>query len=182
VIDHADEYNINVSRIGLWGLSAGGNLAASVALQDAAKHEKSRLCHVNIVVPPTCHPDTYPEEIKGIESSLNKFDIAPIPAQQIIKKLLDIYAGDMATNDGVSILNAKVPTNHPPVHVTVAGRDLIRDEGIAYALRLRNVGIDSQLQIVPGVPHDLTFPPTTHVARQFFRDQARVLDYALNYN
>lgn len=201
--DHAEEYNIDVLRIALWGYSAGGNLAASIALRDATEHVKSRLCHLSIVVPPTCHPNAYPAEITGVESSLNKFDTAPIPAKHIVEKTLgmcllrvtrlqlkfmaniprvDAYAGDLATTSGVSILDAAIPGNHPPVSVTVAGRDILRDEGIAYALRVRNAGIDSQLHIVPGVPHDMMFPPTTHVARQFFRDQARVLDYALNYN
>lgn len=93
-----------------------------------------------------------------------------------------MYAGDNGTDPNVSVLTAEIPPNHVPVHVAVAGRDIFRDEGIAYALRLRNKGVDSQLQIIPGVPHGISFPPTTHVARQFFRDQARILDYALNFS
>jgi acetyl esterase/lipase len=57
---------------------------------------------------------------------------------------------------------------------------MLRDEGIAYALQLRNVGIDTQLEIIPGVPHGLNISPTTMVAEQFFRNQVRVLNYALN--
>lgn len=94
--------------------------------------------------------------------------------------IIDKYAGDDSKHRHVSVLRADIPPNHPPVHVTVAGRDYLRDEGMAYSLRLRDAGVDSQLEIVPGVPHGLTFPPTTHVARQFFMNQARVLDYALN--
>jgi acetyl esterase/lipase len=78
------------------------------------------------------------------------------------------------------MLAVKPPQNHPPVHVTVAGRDGLRDEGIAYALHLRDAGIDTQLEIIPGVPHGITVPTTTHAARQFFRNQARVLNCALN--
>lgn len=93
-----------------------------------------------------------------------------------------MYAGQKATEPGVSVLTADIPPNHPPVYVCVGGRDVLRDEGIAYALRLRNAGIDAQLQIVPGAEHGITFPPNTHVARQTFRDIARVIDYALNCN
>jgi acetyl esterase/lipase len=90
----------------------------------------------------------------------------------------DKYAGDKCCSDLVSVLNAPAPQNHPPVSTTVGGRDYLRDEGILYSLRLRDQGIDSQLEIIPGMPHGITFPPTTHAARQFFINQARVLDNA----
>jgi acetyl esterase/lipase len=71
-IDHAAEYKIDKDRIGLWGCSAGGNLAAGVALRDAMEHQVSRICHANLVVPVTCHPDLYPEELKmGGSSTLS---------------------------------------------------------------------------------------------------------------
>lgn len=68
-IDNAAAYNINRSRIGLWGCSAGGNLAAAVTLRDAKEHDQSRIRHVNLVVPATCHPDLYPEVLKTARSS-----------------------------------------------------------------------------------------------------------------
>jgi len=72
--------------------------------------------------------------------------------------------------------------NHPPVHIIAAGCDALRDEGIAYALYLRNAGIDTQLEIVPGVPHGINVSPKTIVVGQFFRNRARVLNCALNTN
>ncbi|KJK77708.1 hypothetical protein H634G_07447 [Metarhizium anisopliae BRIP 53293] len=177
-LDHAQEYGIDTSRIAIWGCSAGGNLAAAVALRDAEEHKESRIRHVNLVVPATCHPQLYPMALKADESSSNKFGAGLGTAAAAI--LIGKYAGDKSLNPHVSVLSADIPANHPPVHITVAGRDFLRDEGIAYSLRIRDAGIDSQLDVVPGVPHGLLFPPTTHVARQFFRNQARILDYALN--
>lgn len=89
-IDHAGEYKIDAGRIALWGCSAGGNLAAGVALRDAEEHKASRLCHVNLVVPATCHPDMYPPEMKSTEASVNKFDA--VLGRQAIKLLLSAYA------------------------------------------------------------------------------------------
>ncbi|KIE00043.1 alpha/beta hydrolase domain-containing protein, partial [Metarhizium majus ARSEF 297] len=177
-LDHAQEYSIDTARIAIWGCSAGGNLAAAVALRDAEEHKEPRIRHVNLVVPATCHPQLYPMTLKADESSSNKFGAGLGTAAAAI--LIGKYAGDKSLNPHVSVLSADIPANHPPVHVTVAGRDFLRDEGIAYSLRIRDAGIDSQLDVVPGVPHGLLFPPTTHVARQFFRNQARILDYALN--
>jgi acetyl esterase/lipase len=64
----------------------------------------------------------------------------------------------------------------------VGGVDGLRDEGIAYALALRNSGIDTQLEIIPGVPHGINVCPDTFVAQQFVRNQVRVLNCALNYD
>ena len=91
-----------------------------------------------------------------------------------------MYTNGEIDNPYVSMLHADLRPNHAPVHTTVAGCDAIRDEGIAYALKLRNAGIDSQLEIIPGVPHEINLSPDTYAARQFFRNQARVLNTALN--
>lgn len=55
----------------IWGCSAGGNLAAAVALKDATEHETPRICHVSLVVPVTCHPMLYPDAIHAKSSSVN---------------------------------------------------------------------------------------------------------------
>lgn len=91
-----------------------------------------------------------------------------------------MYAGDKSSDPYASVLLSKPQKNHPPVHVTVAGCDGLRDEGILYAIQLRDAGIDTQLEIVTGVPHGINLSPTTNVARQYFRNQARVLNCALN--
>jgi acetyl esterase/lipase len=78
------------------------------------------------------------------------------------------------------VLLSHPPKNHPPVHIAAAGCDGLRDEGIAYALHLRNAGLDAQLEIIPGVAHGINVSPKTLVVGQFFRNQARVLNCALN--
>jgi acetyl esterase/lipase len=88
------------------------------------------------------------------------------------------YTGTQFSHPYASVLLAPAPLNHPPTHITVGGVDEIRDEGIAYAMHLRNAGIDTQLEIIPGIPHGINVPVTTHAARQFYRNQARVLKYA----
>ena len=65
----------------------------------------------------------------------------------------------------VSPLLAEIPPIFPSVHITVAGCDGLRDEGIAYALKSRDAGVDTQLEIVPGAAHGLTLSPTTHIGK-----------------
>jgi acetyl esterase/lipase len=93
---------------------------------------------------------------------------------------LAIYAGDKFADPYASVLLAPVSKTHPPVHITVCGCDALRDEGIAYAMKLRDAGVDAQLEIVPGVPHGLNVSPKTHVAKQWYRNLVRVLNCALN--
>jgi acetyl esterase/lipase len=61
----------------------------------------------------------------------------------------------------------------------VGACDGLRDDGIAYALRLRNSGVDAQLEVVPGVPHGINVSPATNAAIQWYRDQVRALYVAL---
>lgn len=60
VVVNAQKYRIDVTRIALWGASAGGNLAAGVALRDAQEHNPMRIRHVSLVVPALCPPSRVP--------------------------------------------------------------------------------------------------------------------------
>ncbi|KAH6668432.1 alpha/beta hydrolase domain-containing protein [Halenospora varia] len=183
-IDNAAAYNVDINRIGVWGVSAGGNIAASIALQDSTEHEVSRIRHMNLVVPVTCHPDLYPPVLKSESGSMQRYPFGGDTGSSnaALKRLWRLYAGNKISDKYASVLLAKPPHNHPPVHITVGGVDGLRDEGIAYALLLRNSGIDTQLEIIPGVSHGITVSPSTFVARQFVQNQVRTLNYALNYD
>lgn len=78
-INNSTEYKINPSRIGIWGASAGGQLAAAVALKDSAEHDVSRIRHVNLVVPAVCTPSLYPDILKSPNASLQKFPFFGTP-------------------------------------------------------------------------------------------------------
>jgi acetyl esterase len=45
------------------------------------------------------------------------------------------------------------PTGHPPAHVAVSGFDVLRDEGLAYAEKLRAAGVPTTVQFVEGHIH-----------------------------
>jgi len=182
VYRNAAKYMIDKGRIGLWGCSAGGNLAAGVALRDSFNLEVPRIRHLDLVVPVTCHPTLYPHSLQSKDSSLIRFPFGGV-AEESTKGLIELwdkYAGNMFADPYASVLLSEPSENHPPVHITVAGCDALRDEGIAYALLLRNAGIDTQLEIIPGIPHGINVSPATLAADQFFRNQVRVLNYALN--
>lgn len=88
-LNNPAKYRIHPCRIGIWGYSAGGNLAAAVALRDAAENSVSRIKHVNLVVPATCHPGIYPAPLKSPGASSQKFGtgkdpVIPLSAMQAL--------------------------------------------------------------------------------------------------
>lgn len=66
------------------------------------------------------------------------------------------------------------------MYVVVGGVDVLRDEGIAYAVVYRDAGIDVQLEIIPGAPHGMLAAIDAWVSKQFWRNQLRVLNVALH--
>ena len=60
----------------------------------------------------------------------------------------------------------------PPAYVCVGGADGFRDEDIAYAVRLTEAGVPTELHVYPGGPHGVMMFTTTAIARRYARDLA----------
>ena len=86
---------------------------------------------------------------------------------------------DKTADPYASVLLAKIPPNHASVYVSVAGCDALRGDGIAYALTLRNAGIDTQLEIIPGVTH-IVLAPKSHALVRWYQNQIRALYVAFH--
>jgi len=76
------------------------------------------------------------------------------------------------------LLAYPVPESHPAVHTTVTGCDFLRDQGIAYALKLRDAGVESSLEMVPGVPHGFVWAVASNATKQWTANQVRIFDIA----
>lgn len=70
---------------------------------------------------------------------------------------------------------SKLRPHHTPTHITVAGCDFLCDQGIAYATFLRDAGIDTTLEVIPGVSHNFTWVVRSNATKQWTRNQVRVL-------
>jgi acetyl esterase/lipase len=68
----------------------------------------------------------------------------------------------------------------PPAWIGVGTLDLFHDEDVTYAGRLRDAGVDCELQIVPGAYHGFDgIRPKAAVTKQFLAGQDAVLSAAL---
>jgi len=135
VAGQADELGIDRDRVAVAGDSAGGNLAAAVCLM--ARHRSSPPIRFQLLIYPVlAHAfDTasYLEKATGYFLTADH-----------MRWYWDQYLADPA--DGrhqyASPLYAERLDGLPPAHIVTGEHDPLRDEGEAYAGRLREVGVD----------------------------------------
>ncbi|HEY3434579.1 MAG TPA: alpha/beta hydrolase fold domain-containing protein, partial [Solirubrobacterales bacterium] len=81
----------------------------------------------------------------------------------------------------VSVLRADDLSGLPPAYLAIAGFDPLRDEGVAFAERLREAGVPVSLRLHPGLVH--TFANLTAIcpsARQAMLEAVGALRMGLN--
>ncbi len=143
---HAGELGGDAARIGLAGDSAGGNLAAVVSQLAARAGEPV----------PTCQVLIYPAVDFALDTASHRDleDAHVIPRERILWYSEQYLRGEADRIDvRASPLRATDLTGQPPTLVVTAGFDPLRDEGLAYAERLRAAGVDVVHREYPGQIH-----------------------------
>ena len=145
-VRHAEDLGVDPSAIAVGGDSAGGNLAAVVANTTARTGERAPALQV-LIVPAT--------DLSTKRASYRHFG----DGYFLTDKHMDWYKDQYLTDAGealdprVSPLLAEDLSGLPPAYVAVAGFDVLRDEGIAYARRLREAGVQTVLRVHPDLIH-----------------------------
>jgi acetyl esterase/lipase len=145
--DNAAKLGVDPSRIGVMGDSAGGGLAAGVSLlaRDRGGPPIAQQLLVYPMLDDRSHtPDpqllpfltwTYDDNVTGWAALL----------------------GDSAGTDAVSPYAAPARVTDvsglPDTYIDVGDLDIFRDEDIAYARRLSDAGVPTELHLHPGCPH-----------------------------
>jgi acetyl esterase len=155
-VTNAVELGVDPARIAVGGDSAGGNLAAVVSLLARAGGGVMPAMQL-LIYPPTDSAGDMPSRLLFAEGFLltkgdmDSFERCYLPP------------GSDATDPRVSILLAPDLTGLPPAYVATAGFDPLRDEGEAYALRMREAGVRVALRRHPGLVH--SFANQTAISR-----------------
>lgn len=147
--EHAAELGIDPSRIAVGGSSAGGNLAAVVALM-ARDQGTPRIAFQLLHVPVIDHDFGTPSyRANGSGYGLTRAGM---------RWFWDHYAPDTKLRDEpyASPIRAKDLSGLPPAHVVTAECDPLRDEGKAYASRLVEAGVKTTYVEYPGMVHGFT--------------------------
>jgi acetyl esterase len=145
ILKRADEWQADADRIGVGGDSAGGNLATLVAIEAATQDWP---CAFQLLVYPLT-------DMTGASRSRQTFANGFFLSQQFIERATHSYTPDPEqwTDPLVSPLVADLPPGLAPAHVVTAGFDPLRDEGEAYAERLRAAGVDVRHVRYPRLIH-----------------------------
>jgi acetyl esterase len=145
-VRHAADLGVDPAAIAVAGDSAGGNLAAVVAHTTARAGEQAPALQV-LIVPVT--------DLSTKHSSYRHFGDGYFLTDRHMDWYRDQYLTDpaQALDPRVSPLLAEDLSGLPTAYVAVAGFDPLRDEGIAYAQRLRDAGVQTVLRVHTGLIH-----------------------------
>lgn len=167
---HTAELGLDPGRIAVMGDSAGGGIAAAVAILSRDRGGPT-LARQILLYPMlddrTTTPDpeiapfagwTYDDNITGWNALLG-------PGHE--HRPVDPAAAPVRLTDAHDL---------PPAYLEVGQLDVFRDEALRYALLLSHAGVPVELHLHPGVPHEYdAIAPDADVARRAQTDRHRVL-------
>ncbi len=145
VVGDPERWQVDPARIAVGGDSAGGNLAAYLALTAAA--EGLPLAYQLLI---------YPMAQASAEApSRRMFDDGFFLTRQFLDLAESSYLPTEADcrDPRVDLVNADIPAGVCPGHLVTAGYDPLRDEGEAYARRLIEAGVALTMERQPGLIH-----------------------------
>jgi acetyl esterase len=146
IAGHAKQLGIDASRLTVGGDSAGGNLAAVVAIS-ARDGNGPAIAGQVLIYPATDFAMTHPSH-REPETSL-------LLTHTVIRWFRDHYLNGPSDIDDWRASPARASTlaGLPPAYVLTAGADPLRDEGDDYAKRLKEAGVPVTYRTFPGQFH-----------------------------
>jgi acetyl esterase len=145
-VESAGELGVDPGRIAVGGDSAGGNLAAGASL--AARDAEGPAPAMQLLIYPVT-------DAAGRQESRKLFADGFLLTSADMDWFEEHYLPDAAAGQDprVSVLRAEDLSGLAPAYVTTAGFDPLRDEGEAYAERMRAAGTHVALRRHPGLIH-----------------------------
>jgi acetyl esterase len=146
VAANAEQLGIDAAHLLVGGDSAGGNLAAVVALA-ARDGDGPKLAGQVLIYPATDFAMKHP--------SHSEPETSVLLTHSVIKWFCNHYLNGAADIDHwkASPARAKTLAGLPPAYVLTAGADPLRDEGAEYAARLKEAGVPMTYRHFPGQFH-----------------------------
>ncbi len=169
------EFAIDPARIGVMGESAGGGLAASLALMARDRGEYA-LAFQHLIYPMiddrTClDPDPHP--------FAGEFIWTPHSNVFGWGALLGVAPGSPDVSPYAAAARAADLSRLPPTYLAVGALDLFLEENFEYARRLTRHGVCVELHVYPGAFHAFNISPDAQISLQAQRDSLKALSRAL---
>lgn len=157
----ADAFAVDSARIAITGESAGGGLAAALALL-ARDRGGPAICHQHLIYPMiddrTCRESAGPitgHHVWTPESNVFGWT-----------SLLGMPAGSEGVSPYAAASRAEDLSGLPPAFIAVGALDLFMEEDIDYARRLAKAGVPVELHVYPGAYHGFDMVSDAAISRQ----------------
>jgi len=168
--EHAAELGIDADRIGVGGHSAGGGLAAGVALRARDEHGPS--IRFQLLNQPSL------DDRQQTWSARNFVD-TPWMNRDKVTDIWRHYLGGATATPYAAPLRATDLSGLPPAHIATAQFCPNRDEGLAYAMRLLETGVPVEAHQWPGTFHGSQAILSAQVSQRQLAELAAVIRRAL---
>lgn len=144
VFQHAQELQVDQERVLLYGDSAGGCLAACVAIHN--RDRASYPLRAQMLLYPVC--DNESEKYPSVDQYQNA----------VWTKKANASMWKLYFHNGVNDIKHVVPMKNdchglPPAYIEPQEMDVLRDEAIAYSNRLKNADIPTECNLISGSYH-----------------------------
>lgn len=168
--EHSSELSVDPDRVAVMGDSAGGGLAAAVAL--LARERGGPAIAAQVLIYPMLDDRTD--------------QVSPVLEPYLVWTVDDNVTGwDALLGDargGPDVPPTAAPsratdlTDLPPAYLEVGSLDLLRNEVLAYGARLSLAGVPVELHVHRGAPHAFeAIAPRSDLTRRALADRFRVL-------
>ncbi|KAL7622905.1 hypothetical protein AAE478_006584 [Parahypoxylon ruwenzoriense] len=172
---NATNFNVDPARIVVFGQSAGGGIAAGVALmaQDRGLYPPlaAQVLRYPMLDDMTTMDETDPRR-KHLTWTVEGNEIG-------WKAYLGGKNRSDRTDDNVSPYaapaRAKNLTGMPPTHIGVGSLDLFKDEDIAYAVGLAKSNVRAEFHLYPGGVHGFDADPSNEMGAEMRQNEARFI-------
>jgi acetyl esterase len=157
VAAHAADFGADGSRIAVAGNSVGGNMTAALALMTKDKNGPKIALQVLFIPATDASVDT---------NSYHEFGTGRFLARAFMKYGWDLYAPDEKTRNSPYVSPLRASNEEleglPPALVITAENDPLRDEGEAYARKLKDAGVAVTATRYNGMIHDFVLLNAIH--------------------
>jgi acetyl esterase/lipase len=143
--------HLNPSKLAIGGSSAGGNLAAIMCHKSAALPKPLPILTQLLIVPVT--DNTASTETNGTYKC-NEFTAA-LPAEKMLwyRRHYLPDESDWKNPEASPLFYASGWEKQPKALILVGELDVLREEGEQYGKKLKEAGVEVQLEVMLGMPH-----------------------------
>jgi len=174
VFEHAEELEIDRDLVGIYGVSAGGGLAAALSLlvRDRGEWRLSfQILESPMLDDRQQTPSSQLEGLPVWSRDTNEFGWRSYLGALYASPDLPTYAAPARATDLSGL---------PSTFISATGVDGFRDEDTDFALRLQRAGVETELHVVPGAPHGYQMIEDSYATQKLQRSRDEWLRWILD--